>query len=82
MTILEANFNMGIKSSAQLATRDIYIDYDLEEVMFRWDFSKKQAYRKFYNEQEESLVPINNKLYNEVLLFGDEISKEQYEQGK
>ncbi|WP_434777394.1 hypothetical protein [Neisseria sp. Ec49-e6-T10] len=73
---------MGIKSSAELAIRDVYVDYDLEEVMFRWSFLKKQAYRKFYNDEKESPVPIDNKLYNEALLFGDEISKEQYEQGK
>lgn len=27
---------------------DLYVDYDYEEVMFRWDHIRKTQYRKFY----------------------------------
>lgn len=40
-------------------------------------------YKKFYGELEENeLVPYNNRLYNDALLYGDEITQDEYLKGK
>ena len=63
--------------------RDIFIDYDLEEVMFRWDHVKKRIYRKFYGKAEDpESIPHDNGLFNRALRFGDEITSERYANGK
>lgn len=61
---------------------DLYVDYDYEEVMFRWDHIRKTQYRKFYGEDFEIEVPFNNRLYCDALLFGNEISAGEYRNGK
>ncbi|QNK63586.1 hypothetical protein H7F33_03515 [Pedobacter sp. PAMC26386] len=65
------------------ATHDLYIDYPLEEVMYRWDPIKREAYVKFYGAQE-SVGPVvqSNRLYKDTILFGDLISAEEYHIGK
>lgn len=74
---------MAIRTGEYLNEKDIYIDYLFEEVMFRRVKKDGSIYRKFYGEKENS-EPINydNKLYNDALLSGDEITKEQYLKGK
>ncbi|PAU66577.1 hypothetical protein BZL41_01035 [Pseudomonas sp. PIC25] len=63
--------------------RDIFIDYPFEEVMYRWDHRERKIYMKFYKENElPEPVPHENKLFNEALLYGLEITKEEYQQGK
>lgn len=73
---------MGIKDFDVFVMRDVFIDYDFEEVTYRWDHCGQKAYVKFYGDQEraEPVVP-DNRLYNEALRFGREITREQYEQG-
>lgn len=72
---------MGIELSA-FASRDVFLDYDHEEVTFRWDHRTGTVFRKFYGVTEsEQPVPADNRLYNDAVLYGREISKEQYEKG-
>ncbi len=60
----------------------IYIDYDFEEVMYRWEHKKGLVHVKFYREEESNrLVPQDNRLFNDALRFGDRISKAEYELG-
>lgn len=74
---------MAIKSGEYLNTNDVYIDYPFEEVMFRRMKKNGAIYRKFYGEEESSeLVPHYNRLYNDALLSGDEITQKEYEIGK
>lgn len=74
---------MAIKTGDYLNTQDIYIDYSFEEVMFRRMKIDGSVYRKFYGESEyPDPIPSSNRLYNEALLSGEEISKEEYETGK
>lgn len=74
---------MAIKTGEYLNTKDVYIDYPFEEVMFRRMKSNGKIYRKFYGEEEFSEpISFDNKLYSDALLSGDEITKEEYEQGK
>ena len=71
---------MGINKGEEFSKRDIYIDYAFEEVMFRWDHIKREIYIKFYNKDESTKpIPHDNRLFNDALRFGDEISKEDYE---
>ncbi|TBU92803.1 hypothetical protein [Phytopseudomonas dryadis] len=73
---------MGINKGEAFAARDIYIDYDFEEVTYRWDHREQKIYVKFYGDQElTDPVAHDNRLYNEALRFGREITREQYEQG-
>jgi hypothetical protein len=64
------------------ARDDIYIDYPFEEVMFRWDHGAKKVYRRFYGEEEcPDSVAHDNRLFNDAIQFGDQITRKQYERG-
>lgn len=74
---------MAIKTGEYLNTKDVYIDYPFENVMFRRTKKDGAIYRKFYGEQESSeVISDDNRLFNEALLSGDEITLEEYEIGK
>jgi len=74
---------MGINKGEKFAKQDVYIEYAYENVMFRWDHVKSEIFVKFYNKPEHNeVVPHNNNLFNEALLYGEEITREQYLQGK
>jgi len=74
---------MAIKTGKEAKLGDIYIDYPFEEVMFREDYKNQLIYKKFYTEYEIlTPVPYDNRLYNDALRFGEEITKEEYEKGK
>ncbi len=70
---------MAIKTGEYLNSKDIYIDYPFEQVMFRREYMGGLIYRKFY-EKDESPIPISydNGLYNDALLSGHEITREEY----
>ena len=70
---------MPLEKGRHFAQRDIFIDYPFEEVMFRWDHVRQLVFRKFYGKVESGEpVPHDNKLFNDALLYGNEISKEHY----
>lgn len=72
---------MGINFD-DFVTRDVYIDYDFEEVTYRWDHRAKAVYLKFYGKPEKAdPIPQDNRLYVDALRFGREITKEEYERG-
>jgi hypothetical protein len=60
---------------------DFYVDYDFEEVMYRFDAATGKRYGKFYGNQEHDVHPECG-LYWDAIRFGDEITKEEYEAGK
>jgi hypothetical protein len=68
----------------QFRDRDIYIDYDFEEVMFRYEHSTRRFFRKFYGESNdaEDEVPYDNRLLTDAILAGDEIDAKTYQEGK
>jgi hypothetical protein len=64
------------------AENDVYIDYPFEEVMFRWDHLGRKAYRRFYSKPESpQTVALDNRLLNDAILYGEQISREEYERG-
>lgn len=74
---------MPIKDWSIFEKDDVYIDHDFEEVMYRWDHIARECYVKFYGKEEsKKLVPHDNRLYNDALLYGEQITKEEYEKGK
>lgn len=74
---------MAIKTGEYLSTKDVYIDYSFEEVMFRCMKKGGPIFRKFYGEKESSeQIPDDNRLFNDALLSGNEITQEEYELGK
>jgi hypothetical protein len=76
---------MPINKGEEFTLRDIYINHPYEEVMFRWDYIKKKIYRKFYGEAESSdtdMIEHSNRLFNDALLYGNEISKDVYLKGE
>jgi hypothetical protein len=74
---------MAIKSGEYLNTKDVYVDYSFEEVMFRRMKKDGAIYRKFYGEKESlELISHDNRLFNDALLYGEEITKEEYDEGK
>jgi hypothetical protein len=73
---------MGVDKGERFGREDIYVDYPFEDVMFRWDRLAGQIYRKFYGKAETGPIPHDNRLYNDALLYGDEISRDVYLAGK
>ena len=73
---------MGIEKGEAFAQRDIYIDYDYEDVTYRWDHRTSTVYVRFYGEPERAVpVPHDGRLFNEALRFGREVTREEYERG-
>lgn len=74
---------MGVSKGERFRHADVYVDYPFESVLFRWDFLEKKIYRRFYGENESSEpIPYDNRLFNEAICFGDEITREEYIKGK
>jgi len=74
---------MSISKGEKFAKQDVYVDYAFEDVMFRWDHKRSEIFVKFYGEPEnKELVPHDNRLFNDALLYGEEITQEQYLKGK
>jgi len=74
---------MAIRTGEYFNTKDVYIDYPFEEVMYRCMKKNGAIYRKFYGEGESSeMISDDNRLFNDALLYGDEITQEDYERGK
>jgi len=61
--------------------RDVYIDYPFEDVMFRWEHKTGKVFRKFYG-QAEGEIPYSSNLFHEAISAGQQITAEQYTQGK
>ena len=74
---------MPVQKGEIFSQRDVYIDYPYETVMFRWDHINKQCYKKFYGKTEsDKTVSHDNKLFNDALLYGNEITQAAYLAGK
>jgi hypothetical protein len=74
---------MGISRGELGKDRDVFVDYELEEVMFRWDAKTGRVFRKFYGTDEEKLLTDHgNRLFNDVLSFGDEVDAATYARGR
>jgi hypothetical protein len=72
---------MGVPS-ARFQQGDVFIDYDFEEVMFRYDAATQRVFRKFYGEAAENEIPHDNGLLNEAICGGEETDAKAYETGK
>jgi len=74
---------MPVNKGERFKHENIYIDHDFEQVMFRWDHLERKTYRKFYGESEcKEPIPHDSRLFNDALLYGDEITLEEYLKGK
>ena len=73
---------MAIEKGPRFSNEDIFVDYDFEEVMFRWEHKTQSVYRKFYGELFEAAVDHTNPLFFEALLAGIEIAEHEYHRGK
>jgi len=73
---------MPIKTGDYLNSKDIYIEYEFEEVYFRRECISKNIYRKFYGEDEsDEIISFDNRLYTDALLSGVEVTEEIYLKG-
>ncbi|WP_339540638.1 hypothetical protein [Pseudomonas sp. RA_5y_Pfl1_P24] len=74
---------MGLSKGKRFETEDIFVAYPYEDVMFRWDHRSKRVFVRFFGDPESSQpVPHDNRLFNEALRFGDEITQEEYRAGR
>jgi hypothetical protein len=71
---------MGI-SKAQL-DRDVFVDYDYEEMLVRYDHATRRFFCKMYGKSQEVEVPHDSRLLNDALRFGDETDAPTYQAGK
>ena len=72
---------MGIPKE-QIRDRDIFIDYDFEEVMFRYEHGTRKFFCRFYGKTTEFEVPFDDRLLNDAMRFGEETDETTYEKGK
>lgn len=72
---------MGV-SRSDLRYKSVFIDYDYEDVMFRFDHKTRRYYRKFYGEDKEVEVWYDNRLLTKAFLYGNEINEKIYKAGK
>lgn len=73
---------MGVRAEEFQKNRDIYIDYDFEEIMFRFDSKANRFFSKMYRSDIEYEVPFNDTLLKDAIASGDEIDSETYHSGK
>lgn len=74
---------MPVEKGELFRLRDIFIDYPFEDVMFRWSYKEERIFRKFYGGEEcRDPIPHDNRLLNDALLGGIEITGDQYGTGK
>jgi hypothetical protein len=74
---------MPLHKGKLFAQKDVFIDYPFENVMYRWDHIERKVYVRFYGEDEKPTpIPHEGRLFNDAILSGDEITRQQYEQGK
>jgi hypothetical protein len=69
---------MGVKTGPRFDVQDVFVDYPFEDVKFRWDHVGKKVYRKFYGQDAETVIGHDNRLFNDALRFGDEITRSDY----
>ena len=67
---------MAVKLDA-FKTGDVYIDYAFEDAKFRYDKQTGKVYRRFYGQTEVEIRP-DSDLYNQGILSGREITREEY----
>jgi hypothetical protein len=69
-------------SKSDLKGKDVYVDYNFENVLFRFEHKTRTFFRKFYGEDYEVEVKYNNRLLNDAIRFGDESDEHTYKTGK
>ena len=60
-------------------TRNIYFFYDFEDYYMRYEHESRKIFLKSKSKGEEYERPHNNRLVCDIERFGDEITKEQYD---
>jgi hypothetical protein len=74
---------MAIAKGGRFSNEDIFIDYSYEEVTYRWDHHSKLIFVRFYgNEESSQPVPHDNRLFNEALCCGEDITRQDYNRGR
>ena len=64
------------------ASEDRFIHYDFEDVMFSWDHRTRKVRMKFIGDAHETEVPRDQRLFNEAVAGGREISRASYTAGR
>lgn len=62
--------------------QDRFILYDFEDVMFFWNHAERKVYMKFVGDGHETEVPHDQRLLNDAILGGQEISRDAYVSGR
>ena len=70
----------GTEKGEAFARRDIYIDYDFEDVTYRWDHRQGTIHVRFYGEAE-SPSRLSTTTACSTMRCGREITREEYETG-
>lgn len=66
-------------STSKFLQGEVFIDYPQEEVMFHFDPASKRILRRFYDEDDETEIEIENQLYADAIRFGEETTAERYQ---
>ena len=63
-------------------TQDRYLYEPFERAMFFWDHEKQQAFMKLSGWTYTTPVEQSHRIFNDAILSGIEISKEEFEAGQ
>ena len=72
---------MANLTSRDFQTRDVFVYWHMEDAMVRYEHVTEKVIIKFLDTGEELERPHNNTLVADVLLYGVEITKKEYELG-
>jgi hypothetical protein len=56
---------------------DVFIDYAFEDAKFRYDKQSGKVFRRFYGQSEVEIRP-DTDLYNQAILAGRQITRDEY----
>jgi len=72
---------MGV-ANGRFREGDVFIEFDIEDVLFRYEHGTRRFFCKFYGKAKEVEVPHDDRLLNDGIRFGSEIDEYTYRAGR
>lgn len=73
---------MMMDKGSFFAGHDRYLHHDHEDALFFWDHRTRKVWMKFVGQSFDVEVLHDQRLFNEAIAGGREISRSEYEAGK
>lgn len=63
-------------------SRDRFLHYDFEDALFFWDHRAGSVRMKFVGQDYDIEVPTDQRLFNDAIRHGREVTRDEYEAGR